>query len=210
MIFQLPAKIVIAIGATLVAACASIWIAAQGGGKQLSAAEARDLLRRLGGAELGREQVRIKSINPGVGGGGTIVEAQVETAVRFAEKNGEWYAAEIRFGDRQWESVELILEAVRREKVRRTELLLRRVAEGLEAYRREHGSYVVAESIDGLINVLPPRYVAMPIRFDLWQQPLSYRGTATSYRLSSSGPDHRLGTDDDLIVDGSSEPKVPR
>jgi hypothetical protein len=209
MTFRLPATIFTACAVTLVAACASVWIWAQGGGR-LDAKRARELLRNLGGAELEREQVRIKSVSPGIGGGGTIVEAQIETAVRFAEQGGEWRAAEIRVGDRQWESVELILEAVRREKIRRTELMLRRIAEGLENYRRERNSYVVAENLDGLINVLPPHYVELGIRFDLWHQPLSYRGTVTSFRLSSSGPDRQPGTGDDLIIEGSGEPRVPQ
>lgn len=200
MTLRVPVKVWTAVGATLVVACASVWIWAQGGAGQLSAARARDLLRRLGGAEFTRDQVRIKSVNAGVGSGGVVVEAQIETAVRFTEKNGEWRAAEIRLGDRHWESVDLILEAVRREKIRRTEAMLSRVAEGLEAYRRERGSYVVAESLDGLINALDQRFLDPRVRFDLWQQPLSYRGTAATFRLSSAGPDRQPGTSDDLVV----------
>jgi hypothetical protein len=200
MTFRVPVKVWTAAGATLVVACAGVWIWAQGGAGQLSAARARDLLQHLGGAEFARNQVRIKSVNGGVGSGGTMVEAQIETAVRFTEQNGEWRAAEIRLGDRHWESVDLILEAVRREKIRRTEAMLSRIAEGLEAYRRERGSYVVAENLDGLINALDQRFLDPRVRFDLWQQPLSYRGTATTFRLSSSGPDRQPGTSDDLVV----------
>jgi hypothetical protein len=200
MTFRLPTKIRTAAAVTAVAACASVWLWAANGGR-LDAKRAREILRHLGGAELKPEQVRIIRVSPGLGGGGTIVEAQVETAVRFAEQGGEWRAAEIRLGDRQWESVELITEAVRREKMRRTEALLRRVADGLEAYRREHGSYVVSEDLDGLINVLPPRYVELGIRFDFWHEPLTYRGTAASFRLASSGPDRAPGTPDDIVVE---------
>ncbi|HYE75322.1 MAG TPA: hypothetical protein VEF04_18405, partial [Blastocatellia bacterium] len=191
---------------TFLLTLASVWIYAQNSGKQLDSRRARDLIQHLGGGDLGRNQVRIKSLSPGTNG--TIVEAQIETAFRFTEKNGEWQIGEVRLGDNYWESGELVAEAVRREKIRRTELLLRRVSEALEAYRRERGSFVIAENLDGLINALPTGLAT--VRFDLWHQPLNYQGTANSYRLSSSGPDQKPGTDDDIIFEGGSEPRIPR
>lgn len=206
MILKSKIKAYFLASAIILVAWASIWAYAQNSGNQLDAKRARDLIRHLGGGDLGRDQVRIKSLSPGVGG--TVVEAQIETALRFTEKNGEWQISEIRLGDRYWESAELVSEAVRREKIRRTDLMLRPIAEALENYRRERGSFIVAENIDGLINALPPRFAT--VRFDLWQQPLTYRGTANSYRLVSSGPDLKSGTDDDIVFEGSSEPRIPK
>lgn len=166
----------------------------------LTAKHARELLRKLGGAELKPDQVRIKTVSSGLGGN-AVVEAQIETAVRFKQEKGEWKVADIRLGDQHWESVELITEAIRREKIRRTEELLQRLAKALEAHKEERGGYVVAENFDQMLEQLAPRYLPMPVRFDLWERPLLYRGTANEYRLRSSGPDLKAETGDDLIVE---------
>lgn len=172
-----------------------VWAAAD-----LTAKQARELLRKLGGAELKSNQVRIKTVSNGFGGN-AVVEAQIETAVRFKQEKGEWKVADIRLGDQHWESVELVTEAVRREKIRRTEEMLQKISKALAAYHEEHGGYVVAENFDQLLDKLTPQYLPMPVRFDLWEQPLLYRGTAAEYRLSSSGPDLKAETGDDLIVE---------
>ena len=64
----------------------------------------RELLQHLAGADLKPAQVEIKSISPGTGSDNTVVEARVETAYRFQRESGEWKVAEIRLGDRHWES----------------------------------------------------------------------------------------------------------
>jgi hypothetical protein len=172
--------------------------------KGLDAGRARELIRRLGGGEMEKERVRIRSINPGVGGEDVIVEAQIETAFRFTREKGVWQVAEIRLGDRQWESIELLTEAVRREKTRRTTALMQKIAAGLEAYRRERGNYVVAEEVAVMVDHLAPRYLDPSVRFDLWGSPFSYHGTASSYRLTSSGPDQKAGTADDLVMENGA------
>ena len=166
----------------------------------LTAKHARELIRKLGGAEFKPDQVRIKTVSSGFGAN-AVVEAQIETAVRFAQEKGEWKVADIRLGDQHWESVELVIEAIRREKIRRTQDVLQKVAKALEVAKEERGGYVVAENFDQLLEKLAPQYLSMPVRFDLWEQPLSYRGTVAEYRLSSPGPDLKVGTGDDLIVE---------
>jgi hypothetical protein len=168
----------------------------------LDAAHAREMLRHLGGGELPKAQVRIKSIQSGVTGSDAIVEAQIETAYRFARTDEGWKLAEVRLGDRQWESVELITEAVRREKIRRTTLIMQHLAAGLETLRRERGAYVVAEEIVKLLDQLPPQYASA--RDDLWGNPFIYRGTASGYQLISAGPDQQSGTGDDLIIENGA------
>jgi hypothetical protein len=103
----------------------------------------------------------------------------------------------------------LIEEAVRREKVRRTTIMLKELADGLSAYQRERGKFVETEKIEELLDFLAPRYVPTPYRFDLWGKELKYRGKATNYRLVSSGPDRKPGTKDDLIIDnGLLRPEI--
>ena len=167
----------------------------------LSLNEARALLQHLGGADWSRNQVELKSLSNGVGSDNAVVEARLETAFRLSKKDGAWRVAEIRLGDRQWESLELIEIAVRREKERRTAGLLQRLADGLQAYQRAQGQYPASDEIGALLDYLAPRYLGDPLRFDWWGTQFSYRGTATSYRLSSAGHDRQNGTSDDIAIE---------
>ncbi len=176
-------------------------IAALATSNNLSAKQARDLLRKLGGANLKADQVRIITVSNGIGGSNAIVEAQIETAVRFKQEKGEWKVADVRLGDQHWESVELLTEAIRREKTRRTELMLNKIMAALDAYKQDKGEYLVAENFDKMLDILSPRFLPTPFHFDLWEQPLTYQGTTGGYRLSSAGPDLKIGTNDDLVVE---------
>jgi len=166
----------------------------------LSVKQARELLQHLGGANLSKDQVQIRKIEAGAAGG-AIVEAQIETAFRVQKEKDGWRIAEVRLGDRQWESFELIQEAIAREKARRTSALMKQLSDGLTAYQHERGQYVASESIAELLDALSPRYLSAPPRFDLWGKQFEYRGSATGYRLTSVGADGKAGTKDDLIVE---------
>ncbi len=166
----------------------------------LSVRQARELLQHLAGANLSKDQVQIKKVETGFGGN-TIVEAQIETSFRVKKEKSGWQIAEVRLGDRQWESFELIEEAVKREKARRTTALLQKLAEGLTAYQKEHGQFAVTDEIAELLDFLSPRYLPTAPRFDLWGKQFEYRGTSSSYSLSSAGPDGKKGTKDDLTIE---------
>jgi hypothetical protein len=163
--------------------------------------KARELLQNIAGANLPKDQVQIKKISSGSTGSEAIVEAQIETAFRLTKEKGEWRIAEVRLGDRQWESFELIEEAVRREKIRRTSALLKQLADGVEAYRKDRGQAPDTDDIARLLDYLSPRYLSPPLRFDLWGKQFEYRGGGGSYRLISAGPDRKSGTSDDLVVE---------
>ncbi|MBI1764049.1 MAG: type II secretion system protein GspG [Acidobacteria bacterium] len=160
----------------------------------------RELLQHVAGADLKPAQVEIKSIAPGTGNDNAVVEARIETAFRLQRENGAWKVAEVRLGDRQWESLDLVEAAVQHEKERRTTGLLQRLAEGLEAYRREKGQFVATEDVSVLLDHLAPRYLGNPLRFDWWGSQFVYHGTPSSYQLLSAGPDRKPGTSDDLVV----------
>lgn len=169
--------------------------------ESLSVRKARELLQHLAGATLNKDQVQIKKIESGIGGGGTIVEAQIETSFRVVKGKDGWEIVEVRLGDRQWESFELIEEAIKREKARRTTSLMQKLTDGLTAYHRERGQYAVTDEIAELLDYLSPHYMSTPIRFDLWGREFDYRGSASGYRLVSAGPDGKKGTADDLVVE---------
>jgi hypothetical protein len=199
MKYRIPTRksLFAASGISLMAVAGVFW--AVSAAETISVRQARELLQHLAGANLPKDQVQIKKIESG--SGGAIVEAQIETAFRVQKEKDGWRIAEVRLGDRQWESFELIEEAVKREKVRRTTALLNRFADGLKAYQQERGQYVAAEKIGELLDFLSPRYIAAPPPFDLWGRPLEYRGSAAGYRLTSAGPDGKSGTEDDLVLE---------
>jgi hypothetical protein len=170
----------------------------------ISVKHARELIQNIAGANLTQDQVRIKNISAGVGGGWVIVEAQIETAFRITKGKDGWRIAEARLGSGQWESFELIEEALTREKVRRTNDMMRQIADGLGAYKNERGRFVEADRITELLDRLSPRYIKSPQWVDFWGKELEYQGSATSYRLISYGPDRKSGTRDDLIIENGA------
>jgi len=168
--------------------------------RELGAREAREKIAQALGFDKS-DNVHIKNISRGMGGE-AIVEAQFDAAFRFtADKEGKWQAVDVRAGDRKWESIELIQTALRKEKALRTSAELRAIATALEAYRRDKGSYVQAETGSALIDHLAPSYLSSIVRLDAWSRELNYKGSATSYRLSSLGPDGKADTDDDIVFE---------
>ncbi|MEK6285885.1 MAG: type II secretion system protein GspG [Acidobacteriota bacterium] len=178
--------------------------------RELGAREAREKIAQALGFDKS-DNVHIKNISRGMGSE-AIVEAQFDAAFRFTtDKEGKWQAVEVRAGDRRWESIELIQTALRKEKALRTGAELRTVATALEAYRRDNGSYVQADTGSALMDNLAPRYLNTIIRLDAWSREFGYKGTAASYRLISLGADGKPDTDDDIVfengrlVKGASE-----
>jgi hypothetical protein len=175
-----------------------LWIVAMA--RELGSREARERIAEAVGLDKA-DRVQIKSISAGMGGQ-AIVEARVETAFRFQQdKEGRWRAVEVRTGDRQWESIELLHTAINKEKVLRTTADLRTLATALEAFRRERGFYVAADTNSALVDNLAPRYLSPIIRLDAWSREFEYRGTETGYRLASLGPDGKPDTGDELIIE---------
>lgn len=171
--------------------------------EKIDVKKVRELLRRLGGADFRSEQVQIRKISGGVAGD-VVVEAQIETAYRLVRDKNEWRVADIRLGDRHWESFELIEEAVRREKVRRTLGLLEELGSAINAYREREGRYVEADRISVLLDAVSPRFLASPHRLDLWGEEFDYKGGLTGFRLRSAGADGKFGTGDDLVISGGA------
>jgi hypothetical protein len=173
-----------------------LWVVAFA--RELGAREARQKIAAAVGLDK-PNSVHIKTISSGMGGE-AVVEAQFQAAFRFTQdKQGDWNVVEVRTGDRRWESIELILTAIRKEKVLRTTADLRTVVTALEAFRRERGFYVVADTGAALIDNLAPRFLGSIIRLDAWAREFQYRGTAEGYSLGSVGPDGRPDTPDDIV-----------
>ena len=74
-------------------------------------------------------------------------------------------------------------------------------ANTLEAYRRDNGSYVQADTCSALIDNLSPKYLGSVIRLDAWSHEFAYKGAARGYRLFSLGRDGKADTGDDIVFE---------
>jgi hypothetical protein len=168
--------------------------------RELGAREAREKIAAAVGLDK-PDRVHIKSISAG-SGNEAIVEAQFDAAFRFTtDKQGNWQAVEVRTGDRRWESSELIQTAVQKEKALRTTADLRTIATALEAFKRERGFYVIADTNSALIDNLAPRYLPSVIRLDAWSHEFQYKGSESRYRLASLGADGKPDSGDVIIFE---------
>ena len=182
----------------IIIALVSIWVFAYG--RELGSREARAGIAIALGLDK-PDGVRIKDISAGMGGE-AIVEAQLDASFRFKQgKDGNWSAVEVRTGDRRWESIELVQTAVRKEKALRTTADMRTLATALEAFRRERGFYVEADTNSALVDNLAPRYLVSIIRLDAWSREFEYKGTQAGYSLASLGPDGKPRTGDDIVFE---------
>src|SRR5215471_17350907 len=164
--------------------------------RELGAREARDrIAQALGIGEAGRIHVKSISLTDNKD---AVVEATFDGAFHLsADKNGDWTVTEVRTGDRCWESIELIRTAVRKEKILRTTADIRSIAAALEAFRRDHGTYVQANNGRVLMDNLAPMYIDKLVRLDAWSHEFDYQGGPSGYKLASSGPDGKPDTSDD-------------
>jgi len=175
---------------------------------ELSPGEARRLIATIGGIQLPKENVHVRRIDR-LGGRDAVVEAFVLTAFKFTRRDDEWEITEVRVGDRQWESVELVTTAVRAEKIRRTIADLQEVAAAVEAFRKERGFYPAVADFAALVDQLAPTYLKRVIREDWWHRPFRYGLTRAGYRLESLGPDGKPNTGDEIILE-NGEIVAPR
>ena len=171
----------------------------------LTPKEARKLIARMAGIELPSDAVRVKDISPSPMGSCAVVVAQVETAFRFDKGDGgKWRVAEIRTGDRKWESVDLLVRALNAEKAARARSEMETVATALKSYQRERGFFVVADNMTKLIDHLNPDFLTTVIRVDPWHQPYQYEGNRNSFILRSPGADGKPNTPDDIVLTRSA------
>jgi hypothetical protein len=133
------------------------------------------------------------------------VEAELDMTFRLGkDARGQWQVTEARIGDGAWADVMALVRALDAEKRARARTDLDALAAALEAYRRERGFYVVADTSAVLVDQLNPRYTAAIIRIDPWHHPYEYAGTPTGFVLRSVGPDGKANTADDLVVNNTT------
>jgi type II secretion system (T2SS) protein G len=170
---------------------------------QLAAREARQKIADALGMDKA-DGVHIRSISSGLASD-AVVEVTIDAAFHLdKDRSGNWIVKEVRTGDRRWESIDLIRTAIQKEKVLRTAADMRTLAGAIDAFRRDKGGYVTAETGRALVDALYPAYLTPIIRLDAWSNEFEYRGSRNGYRLASSGPDGQPGTGDDIVIENGS------
>ena len=174
-------------------------IMAAGAANSLSPKEAREAIATIPGFEFNPKMVRIKDIEPG--SGGAIVEAQFDSTFRLDKRDNRWEVVEVRLGDSRWEDMELIVTAVRNEKIKRSRDQLLSFGAAITSYQREYGYYPRARDIVELTDILVPKYMNSVIRSDLWLNNYQYSTNGNGYRLQSLGPDGKANTGDEITLE---------
>lgn len=185
--------IAVAIGMAVFAGAASA-------GDELTPKQARESIASL----LGRkpDEIRIKSVSPGLLGGDATVEAEIGVTFQLHRDKDQWLVKAVRMSDRRWEDVELLRRALDSEKAERAEADLGALAAGIEAFRRDRGFYPEVEGGRALVDFISPTFLPGVIREDPWDSQYDYRRTAAGFEVSSTGPDRVAGTPDDIVVRG--------
>lgn len=161
--------------------------------------QTRDQLRTLGGAELDAEAVEVT--NARASGGRATAEVTIRTAVTLRRQGNQWVLDEIRLGDRRWEKVDRIVQAMEQARSEETRRQMDKILAGIAGYRSVHGRLPKLDDFVELIDLLNPEFLDEVIRLDGWQNPFRFEleddGTL---ELRSDGPDGKRGTDDDLVI----------
>jgi len=172
---------------------------------RLSQDEARKKIAQMGQSNLIPDAVEIRRI---VSQTDTkaIAEATVTLAFQFSRPTSkdDWRIEAVRLGDRDWISLDELLTAINESRQKSTSESMQHLAEGIERYRAAHnGSLPDAKDITKLTDTLHPAYMTDLARDDGWGHPILYEVTGSStFRFVSTGADGRLGTLDDIVLEG--------
>ncbi len=134
-------------------------------------------------AEAEAERVRVPA---------TLDGSDVTLVLRIGE-DAAWHVSEI-----EQAGVTLSLETIRR--TAETMNRMKTLADALAAYRAAQSSYPMLDDQLGLQALVPEHYPADAPLADAWGEPFRYRYQDDDYTLTSSGPDRRPGTRDDVIL----------
>lgn len=168
-----------------------------------SAKRARCLLGSLLGIDVPSDAIRIQEISPMViplaSQPSSVVVAWVRVEARtIREPKSGWQVTELRTGKGDWVKLHPLLAALNQEKHKRARIELESIAQALERFRAQRGSYVISDDQVVAINHLNPRYLSRVIRVDPWHREYKYQGERDRFILRSSGPDGKEGTADDI------------
>jgi hypothetical protein len=137
----------------------------------------------------------------------TIAESTVTMGFRFVRsRSNEWTIEAARLGDRDWINTVDLIATLNEGRRRETQAMMENLAAAIEKYRKEKGFLPQARNITELTDILHPDYISGLFRVDGWGQEIEYSASASTFRLRSKGPDGRLFTADDIVVNPSPTP----
>jgi hypothetical protein len=170
---------------------------------RLSHNEARRKINEIGRSKLIPDAIEVRRI-VSQSENEAIAEATITLAFQFKRANpsSDWKVEAVRLGDRDWISLDELLNAVNEGRQRTTAKSMQELATGIEKYRTTNGALPNAQDIVALTDILHPNYMTQLVREDGWGNPIIYEVTGGStFRLISIGPDRRRGTLDDIVVE---------
>ena len=172
---------------------------------RLSHDEARRKINEIGRSKLIPDAIEIRRI-VSQSQNEAIAEATITLAFQFDRANptSEWRVKAVRLGDRDWISLDELLNAINQGRKTTTTQSMQQLSAGIEKYRAMHGALPNAGDIVGLTDILHPTYMASLVREDGWGNPIVYEVTGGSFRLISRGADGRIGTADDIVFQNGS------
>lgn len=163
----------------------------------------RCLLGSLLGVEVPSDAVRIQEVDPFViplaPQPSAIVVAWVKVDAQLqSDGKAGWQVTALRTGKHDWVRLEPLLASVNELKQKTARRELESIAKALDQFRADRGFYVVSDKQAVVIDQLSPRYLSQVIRVDPWHQPYKYQGDRDHFTLSSTGPDGKEDTPDDI------------
>ena len=170
------------------------------GGTRLSHDEIRKQIADIGTSTLVPKAVQIRRV-VSQGGNTQIAETTVELAFQFQRDfaGSPWYIAQVRLGDQNWVSVPELLAALEQNRRNQTVAALRKLDNGIAAYRKQNGSAPTAGNIASLADALHPQYMPDLVLNDSWGRPIEIESPTAGMRFRSLGPDGQRGTPDDVV-----------
>lgn len=148
--------------------------------------------------------VRIKELSPLdlpiVSQDSALIVTQLRMTFILSKVSGEWIVSELRCGSGPQVSLAGLhdsIDSLKREKAKSDLMAL---SQALKSFQKARGIFVISDKEAVLIDHLSPRYLRAVIRLDPWHNPYQYHGDGNSYSISSTGPDGKANTADDVVV----------
>ena len=160
--------------------------------------QTRDQVRKLCNAELDENQVTVFNVRE-VGNSAT-AEVEITTAVKMRREDDKWLLEEIRIGSRNWETIERLEKAVDQLRIEDTMAAMGQVMEAARKYRSEEKEFDFNLDYPALIDLIYPVYLSFPAREDAWNNPYTLLVTEEGMQIRSAGPDGKVGSKDDLVI----------
>lgn len=164
--------------------------------------QAQDQVRKFSNAELEKNQVTVFNVKKM--GDTATAEIDIHTAVKMNREDGKWLIEEIRLGNRKWEDVHRVVEAIEQIRKKDTMDAMIKISEAVKKHNLEHGPLEHNTDFVTLIDLLTPQYLAKPIREDAWDNPFTLLVTIEGFQIRSTGYDGKPGNSDDVVLNNEN------